>query len=158
MRCLLALPILFCGCVAQSPPGGAQTQLKSTEVFRDGDLLVGLSKVGPSGVVANTTVLVLTVENRSPGKIFYLPLWDEPQQAARITDEYGNTFRPAGRRYYRNPKGKNSPPANGNRVDPGADDVLVIEFEPIPRSSRRLKVELPYNGSVLVFNDVPHSP
>jgi hypothetical protein len=155
MRAALLLGLVFVvGCGGEKGEPKGQAELAANDVFRDGDLHISVQKVTNDYVVANATALALVVKNRSAGRIYHLPLWDERREAARITDEHGNTFYPTGARYFRNPLAKDSPPANGNRVDPGANDVLTIEFERLPPSSKRLKVELPYSGSTVTFAGV----
>lgn len=152
---LVCVLVFAAGCGKSEVAPQVGRELGATDTFRDGELYIRIQKVTNDYGVLNTTALHLIIQNRGGGKIHYLPLWDDRHAGARITDEHGNTFRPSGARYFRNPLSKDSPPANGNRVDPGAHDVLTIEFDQLPPSSRRLKVELPYGGSVVAFLDVP---
>jgi hypothetical protein len=171
----LILIALGCGRAEKGEPtpaaehGGRTVELNASDTYHDGDLLISVDSVIKSQQAANTTELLLSIKNQGAGKIYHVPAWYDraSRDVANIVDEHGNRFRAYSNlnlldRYPRmvNEGGKyvtKSPAPIGDRVDPGADDMVRLDFSYIPATSKDLRIELPYGKSILAFNHVPYS-
>lgn len=126
------------------------------EEARDADLSIHVLEVTTGTIggqhygrfsTIDASLVHVKIVNHGAGKVYDWAGW---QGEGEIEDEHGNRFRPISMRGWSWPPAEN-PMDYAARIHPGMTHKKIAYYEPIPLTSRQLKVKVPLGNRTLIF-------